>query len=584
MLEDQNPLDLAAIENSLCCPGIQGPDNIAWLESSWENPGSFWHGLVQAHQRQVPGRVKSELFRHYDFFYDLAGRFKDRPLQAMQVLDSKGRAQSLSYAELGRQAALLSRAWAGAGAKNGQLVALVLHPGPELAAALLAALKLGLVFSFVPPQGRWLVQRRLKALDPDHLVMDSLHAAQLRAYASRVLPWTVSSSSSDNYPETISSVYPSGSTAALLFDPSSMEPDMPRAVSSDTLYLGAMRDGLIALGLRPGEFFAASGFDPLTTWPSMLLAGLLNAGTFVHMTLEQIREDPRRILSVPCKVLGISRGLRDILLKEPLSLRKSCEHWFRHPGETVDITPWMDWIEAMDLKKSYASNLAWTPVLGGCCLISPRRMGIAHNHVLPAPGSLWHLRDITDPSTPSMGDWGVLVQSIARNLAGHDETQLETTLPAPAVIAPQGQVWNYIRPPHVDQDGLHFPENMVQEVAASALPRGVLCLLITLPGYAARDDSRRVLVVFTAACIRNDGTMNPGQAQIRDHLRRTISRELGAYYLPHKIEFLPLFPRMIQAGEMDQEWSRDQYLSGKLHKKAKNQLFRQIGRFQAVVG
>ncbi len=581
-MDVKDPLDIGFLEASLCCRGLEGPFQLNWPAASWEHPETFWRGLVEAHRRLVMGRPKSVPFKHYDFYHDIVQRLEHNTAPAMQRPAGKDRLQSLSYAELGRRAHLLGTSWAAAGARKGQVAALILHTGELMAVALLAAFKLGIVVSILPPQGPSFLRMRLDALAPDFVVMEEIHTSLIPAYSGKVLPWEMKGTMSPPVDSAVtSSVYPSGSIAALLFDPCAPDPHVPHPMTADALYLGALRDGLLALGLRQGDLYAAPGFNVIETQPALLLAGLLNGATYLHLTREELEEHPEVPASVSLKVLGLSREVRDILLRRPVSLGKNCRHWFRHPGETLDMEPWTRCVQVLGLQESFASNLAWNASLGGCYLFSPRRLGTVHGHVLPAPGSPWRLGDVADASASAVGDWGVLMPSLPGCREGNEKEEKDVRA-APAIISKLGNVWFFARPPHSGKNGLYYPEEEVRAVVSTVLPGGLHCVPVTIPPHGVQDDPYRVLLVFTAACLRDDGSMSHDPARISLLARQAVIREMGPAFAPDRVELLPLFPRLDDKGMVDSLWCVDQYLTGRLQHKARSHIFRRLARLQAT--
>lgn len=575
-MDMRNVLDLGAFEVSLYRQGMERLGDVAWIEESCLNPESFWAGLTVAQRRLCPWPVKSVPLKHYDFYHDIAVRLAGSTVPALRWPSSSGEWQELSYADLGRRAEALAAAWVEAGAEVGKTVALVYFPGDRLTVALLAALKLGLNLSLLPPEGRRLLRRRLEALAPDLVAAEEIHTPLLMPWRDRFLPEEpVTPLLRGTGHAEVSAAYSSGRTAALLFDPCSSTPLEPRPLTADALYLCALRDGLLSLGLRPGDAYAAPGFDLLETQPALLLAGLLNGATFIHMPLASLEKHPEHLTAFPLKVLGLSRKTRDLLLRRPVALGKTCRHWFRHPSETVDLEPWSRCVKASDLTDAFASNLLWNASWGGCLLISARRRGTPHLGVLPAPGVPWRLGEAADAATVSLGDWGLLVPC----LPGWTEKEEKEGRPAPILLGRHGNEWLFMRPPHAAKNGHFYPGCEVALAAAEALTQGFSCCVVTVPTAGAQDDPHQVLLVFTAGGGR--AAVQTDTAAFSREIHRCIEREMGADFQLDRVEFVPLLPRLNDEGKVDDAWCADQYLSGRLQRKTRHPIFRTLALLKA---
>lgn len=572
---------------SLHCQGMKEPRGLDWLQDSWQQPRFFWEGLLTGHDSQTPGQRKSMAFQHYDFFHDLALRFERLASPAILRLDNNGAWTALGHAELARRAARLAERWKQQGVQSGQIVALILAPGAAMLTALLAAFRLGLVVSLLPPQGRFLLRRRLAALQPDCLVIDPLHSSLVGANPSLVLDLEDSTNPTRPDMSATSAIYPSGATVALLFNPCCPDPLVTHPVSADALYLGAVRDGLLSLGLRPGKRYTAPGFDILETQPCLLLAGLINGATWVDLDLSQLADSPERLGDHPLAVLGISRQFRDFLLQRPFSLAGITEHWFRHPGETCDLAPWQRCVDELDLADATMANLAWNAALGGCYLCSPKRSGMIHNTVLPAAGCPWQLGQLPDGTVPAVSTSGLLTISFPTGTEGGGDTAKEAQAPppgrvAPAIVSRQGEQYFFSRAPHCGKNGLYYPIQEALDIATRTLvglAAGLGCALLGVPASGIEDDPRQVLLVFTAA-VTDEKKMDP--SRITDLLQQALRRELGPAFVLDQVVLLPLHPRLDDAGDVDNQWCAEQYLTGRLQRKAQNPLFRQLARVQAM--
>jgi len=208
-------------------------------------------------------------------------------------------------------------------------------------------------------------------------------------------------------------------------------------VDADTLYLGALRDGVFALGLNARQTCAAPGWHSMESQPALILAVLLRGATWVHIDLVDIEENTERLLEQPIDVLGVSRCLRDVLRHSPPRGEKPWLYWFRHPAESTDLTLWQDFIEQLQLQECYVGNLLWNSSLGGAIFFSARYRGLSHHESVPTAGLLWQFGTIADPELPCLDDSGRI--ALGKEIEG--EVVWTAT---PHILALYLDAWHYL--------------------------------------------------------------------------------------------------------------------------------------------
>jgi hypothetical protein len=584
-MDKDTALDIGALERSLYGSGEGEPGSLPWLEASWRHPESFWLGLWERARRGSAIQPGSLPFRFYDFYHDIVHRFEGSGRGAMQTPDGREGWRVLSFAGLGQQSRSLASAWLDAGAEKGRVVAFVLDTGETLMRTLLTALRLGMVISLIPPAGRFLLTKRMERLRPDFVVVEDLHAALPVFSTFKRLPHEVfspealSRGASSRSPLPSQAVYPSSGTAALLFDPTSPEPCTPRPLTADALYLGALRDGMLVMGLRSGDFFAAPGFHLLETEPSLMLAGLLSGATRIHMEPENMGDQALCLGSQPLRVLGISRVFRDSLSARTLDLSRSCLRWFRHPGEGPPSQAWTDCIQNLGLGKAMVSCHAWNASLGGVSLFSTGKAGRVHAEVFPAAGIRWRLGDVADPSLSVAGQQGLFMP--CPDLSAKEGDEAEGALASSAILSPHGKGYFHAPAPHTGKRGLCYPEKEILEILKGYLPKGIYTALAILDREGAQEDPVCVLLVFGPGLFSEKGREDDGQVRLASEIRTCIAREAGEVFVPDQVKFFPLFPRFDETGEVDGRWCADQYLTGRLQRKSRHPVFRSLARLQA---
>lgn len=549
----------STILRDLFLEGLEPPGELTWLEESYRKPEGFWQTLKQAQDSSLPWPGKSTPFGKYDFYHDIIIRNLNNTAPAFCWYDSVLGTQEISYAELGVLATAKEAAWMLLGIQPGQKVCIVLPLGVQYVVSFLAALKIGLTVSFLPPQGKIFLQRRLEALAPDHIVTDEMYFPLLPAWRERILAEEASAQNANTNPEH-SYAYPSGAVSNLCFDPSSETSHIPRELTSDAAYLCPLRDGMIALGLKPGHVLAAPGFHYLETLPGLLLAALLNGATYLHLEPDEVSKHPELLNGHSIQAMGISEPVRDALLKKPVVLDKPWDFWFRNPAESSDIEQWQSFIQTLGLAEAYSGNLKWDAALGGCSLFSVKRKQYVHLNVLPSAGVPWGLANLAGGDLESLVDCGFFSPVVLGRQDG------EKTVTA-SILAIRRQECLFVGSRVSGRAGKFYPGTEILE-AIRNLPYGSLCSIAQIPPFGAGAKPVFVLLVFTGG--------KPAQraAGITKEILQFIEREMGKEFSPDRIQFFPLYPRRDAEGIVDHNWCRDQYLTGGLFRKSQEETYR----------
>ncbi len=548
-------MDLNAIYKSLACPQATPFRKPAWLAKSYSDPLSFWNGLLDAQDKLFSWPRKSRLFKSYDFFHDIIVRNRKNEAPALRIYD--GGWQDHSYASLGKRAAQAARYWENQGVLSGDCVCLI-HPiGCELVISLLAALKIGLIISMLPPGAKRFLDRRLQMLQPDHISLNPAFTGTIPHWADRILD-NSPDAGDDHLNVEASYAYSHGALFGRFFDPCSAATDLFKELTCDAAYLYPLRDGLIALNIVPGQICSMPGWYPMETQPALLLASLLNGGTYLHLDIEQIRKNPV-VLDTPVHTMGVTRQLRDLLMEKPVESAQRWNFWLKDPSQAGDIDIWMEFVKKMGLENTLSGNLKWHAAGGGCALFSSRHRGEPHPYVLPSAGHLWSLGDGSDGQSIIGGAQGIY--SFVH--AGQDEA-VEIT---PWMLMAHSDSWLYTGSV---VNGRCARTYLFDDVLDSLEDLPYYCSLAAVPGPTANESVHIVLMVFTC------GHPDVNQAEVIETIRQRIRVDVGEEWLPDQFRFFPLYPRLTAQGRIDHQWCRRQYLSGSLHRKSEDELFLNI--------
>ena len=563
-------LETASIENDLRLDGQQPCGKLEWLEDSYRDTGDFWRALKGAFDARYAVHGVSALFSRYNFYHDIIVRNRNNTAPALSWYDLASGFRSISYSELGAIATAKAGFWARLGLRPGQTLCIIRPMGLEMAVELLAALKTGCRISFLHPQGKGFLQRRLEALKPDHIIIDERYLPLLSVWSKLVLA-EGDVGKNIHHEREQSFTYPSGQVVFSCFNPCGPEPHVPTDITSDAAYLCALRDGVIALGLGPGQVYAAPGFHFMETHPALLLAGLLCGATYLHLMPKDIAANPELVVQQPIKAFGVSRKVRDILLEKKVDAGSSWECWFRNPAESQDLEQWHSFVRSLKLEKAFAFNLRLDSALGGCSLFSIRRKGMAHMNVMPVPGGAWCLGDLSGGDFASFTDIG----TYSLSAPGAPEEEKRVTAD---IIAKNGHEWIFAGINTFHREGRIFPvEEILLSLRDMEARYRFFCSIVDIPLIDPGSGHRIVLLVFRGA---NTGV---NEARLLSEIRSVITREMGDEFQPDKVEFFPMYPRFLSVTEVDHQWCCSQYLTGALFRRSRGEIFRCITRLRECI-
>jgi hypothetical protein len=561
-------LNISMIEQQLCLERLESPGVLAWLEKSYRNPLPFWQALKETHDGILSWPGKSIPFGHYDFYHDIVVRNQRNTAPAFCWYDRLRGWQKISYSQLGALVRRREPVWLRSGVQPGKKVCIVLPLELKYLVYLLTALKIGATVSSLPPQGNLFLRKRMEILSPEFVATDEMYLSMLTPWRENIIPEETTEGGAETNSE-YSHTYPSGEIVGLCFDPSSETPHLPVELTSDPAYLCPLRDGLIALGIRPGDVLAAPGFHFLESQPGLLLACLLNGGTYLHLETDDVSDNPELLKEQPIRVLGVNRQLRDLLLQKPVKLGKPLYYWFRNPAESLDIDLWQSFIETLELEEVYSGNLKIQSALGGCSLFSTKRQGQANVQVLPSPGVQFGLAEPAGGDSESVADYGLF------SLVALGSENGEKTATA-SILAKSRREYLFVGSGVSRRGGRTYPRAEVLEVIQN-LPECSLSSVVEVPSFEAGRDPVFVLLVFMG------GKGGVGEAGLIQAIFKAIEREMGKEFLPDRIHFFPLHPRGAAEGELDHHWCREQYLTGGLFRKSREEIYRTLAQLREYV-
>lgn len=542
-------------------PALDAPGPGAWLAQSWREPAAFWRALTAYHAGLSSPAPKSHPAEGFDFYYDLVLRHRPERT-ALRCYRGNGRWQTHTYGDLDARSTGQVHDWTQRGLAPGAKVCLLFPVGEELLVALLTALRLGLHISYLPPRGTAWVADRLAALRPDRVVTSRAYLPLTSGHKSLLLGDTVEAAVGSRR---LLYTYAPEATVGSFFSEHVEPAHVPLPLRASELHLGALRDGLLMLSLRPGDALATAGLSPLAHQPALLLSTLLCGGTFVHVDAADFAADPALLAGLPLRSIGLSATARDQLLASHVSAHAGWGHWFRNPEEALDLQTWRRFVQQLKLDGVPHSNLQLDAASGGSVLWSLRQRGQVHAEVLPAAGRPWSLRSLQSPSggagaPEAAGDFGLYAPTAPER-------------PPYIVLVRGGDEMIYGGTVGKRSGGRVFPVREIVQAARGA--PGVIAAAVVDDGVTRFGQPLRTLVGFT-------GATRCG-VEIERALRERIAKTVGTELVPDRLTLVPLFPRL-RAGQLDQRWCETEQATAQLFHKPRQPLFQLLTLLRRAVG
>lgn len=552
------------IATQLQLPGDGVFRDTAWLHESRRRPHEFARALLRHYSALAPAPLKSNAEAGYDFYHDLVLRHRASPHAALQWTSLDTGPQALSYAALHAACSRRCAAWAAQGVRAGASLCVLGALGPELLIALLSGLRLGLKVSLLPPLGPDFLARRLRALPAVHIAAAPHYRMLLPdpKQSERILnderPVEFGTAGPAAPTEVSSHTYAPDEPALALYSPLSEPQEEPIGVPAAVAYHGALRDGLLLLGLRPGKVLAAPAHSLLQSQPALLMTTLLHGATFQHIQARDLAPQAPEKPGAPPHLLLVSTGLRDAMLALPPRPLQGVQRWVINPQEPPG-KPWEDWARRFGLQATPVSALLLDAAGGGACLFSLPQVGAPPLMLQPAPGLPFTLLSPDDSGEP------------ARTGAGIWDPRPGT---AGLLLSPRDGAFVYGGTVAPTQHGRCYPTSEVEAVV-SALPFVLAASVVTPSGGTGAP----ALLIFTGPePLEKAQALQPRREAA---LRATIRTKLGEEFVPTEIAQYAMFPRC-KGSAVDHAWCAEHHRRGHLRRRERHALSRILDRLRAA--
>ena len=515
----------------------------SWLETTWRDPARFRRALYRTAAMRGEA-IKSRPELGLDLYADCIASHLG---QQRAALVQEGR--EITYETLHARSAALASIWDKAGVKAGDSLALLLPVGLDYAVALLAALRLGLCITPIPPLGATYARNRLLLTAADHVVTSERLAHMLPPDGAPPLPLTAAGADATR---AASHAYaPTASVLRLLspFGPC----DVLTELDALSLHESLLRDGMLVLSLTAADRVAAPGWDVLQLQPLMLLTTWLAGAAWVECAAVDFTP------KLGVTVLGVDTRLRELIRELGPDSCRGVKSWFRSLSDRFDHEKWRTFSELLAEREIPSFSLLFNAASSGAQLFSPRAMRDFTSRVWPAPGRAFIISQVGASLLPALDATGVYTP-----LRGEEADLSLMRL----VLAKLDQGWTSGGSIDIGPEARTLP---AKEIAACAQrdPRVGAANLLVLAGRWP-NEAHVLLLVFV-----HDPAAASGE--LASDLRALIAHELGERHVPERIEISPLHPRCDEDG-IRADWCSSQYQSGMLGRKARVPMFLTLSR------
>lgn len=558
---------------------ILGPEpRPQWLLDAYADPAGFWTSNASKLCDIAPGTCRSALFQWYSLFDEFGARHVSGTRPAFTEHSQSTGFRSASYASIVTQATMISTHWNCVRKTAHATVVLVLDRGPGLVACNLAAWHCGAAVCVVPPRGPWFVRFCLEQLLQSNGVTREnvfvVAGMEATPWVTEIgglvqLDWEVKTPAIEASKPTPHR-FGADEVAARCFSHLAPTWGPPVPLSAEQLYLGALRDGVMILGLRASEGLAAPGFCDVQYQSWLLWACLASGANFVDIEPEDLGNGSA-VLGGPIQTLGVTAALREVLVEReqfpsPIGVRR----WFRDVAQDFNTTRWMQLGTRLAASEVLGMNYFANAAAGGTIVYSAWSAQPAGSDVWRAPGLPCELTEPNGTGMPALADLGMLTPDPKLlGLPGVQHGLLQESMgQVVVVIGPEQDLWVGNIGSH--RAGRFLPELPIEQVLQQRYPGAVRCaLLVGLPLRRDTSSSRVVLLVYST----------PGRRHLLNDvvIKAEIAEQLGKVCVPDRVEIYDVNPKWqdlkAHTPAVDRLACLSQYQSGLLWKKQSTPTF-----------
>jgi len=533
----------------------QAFEDFDYIRSGGKEYPNFQLSLFGWWRKEHGFGCKSIIDHDIDFFSDLVNRHDMPDRLAIEWLKSGAR-QTLSYSELRASILLQEGQWPST-LQPGQTVAIVSADPVLRIVTLMAALRRGLVATVIPATGPSRLAYNLTAVDCQHLLVDPGYWSWVPAeWKTRLVLPTAAGKPTGH----ASFCYPKDAIALRTLDPW-IENGGIHALRASELFTTLIRDGYRILGMTRGARLAWCP-DSGDEGPFLELATLLCGGTITLLDEHHAEASWRLLFEAEHHAVRISRRLIECYVQLATAGGKppNWRRWFRHPVESIDPSPWLQFTQQCSLETIPQAQLAWSATSGGICLGSVWSPDIGNWRLYPPSGLVWQLGQVGEPGRRTLSDFG--------RLCLFETSEAEPVpLPTPFMLSKSGDAFRFVGCYPAGRQGRPYP----REVVSQALRRaGAWHAIIEIPNVNGLETPSYTLLGFM-------------EDRTASELVSLLEREVGTDAIPDDIVMIPLVPRLLEDGSIDEAWIQTAYLNGEYDHRIRHPVHQAISRFKLAL-
>ena len=254
------------------------------------------------------------------------------------------------------------------------------------------------------------------------------------------------------------------------------------SLTAEEMYLCALRDGFLTLGLKAGSTWAYTPRCSLREQPSHLLMALLNGATTLYITEKTLQTQPQLLESETIDVIGVSNFLKSLWLEHKGFPRQKIRCWYQYLCDSHDERSWEKFIEKHKLEKIPVCRFFIDNSQGGILFASLPALGKANIGVWPALGVPWDLLQPNQLQQRATLPFGVFQQNSATSNL---------------ILGELHNGWIVASTVHPNKEGYTLPISAI-ESSVSALDFVESAVLLTMPIANASLTCQMVLIVFVS--------------------------------------------------------------------------------------
>jgi hypothetical protein len=464
--------------------------------------------------------------------------------------------ESLTYSDLISLSESQAGGWFTLGVRSGTTIAIVTNKASKRIIALFAALRLGLIISFIVPVGRARVSETLLKLDCDYIFSDY----EIRDWIpTPLLPTMLVSPGNEVLPDILPFSYPCNHVVFRLLDSYGCTDLTVVDIPAQLLFLNLIRDGFHILKLSRGKTVCATGDMCGALSPFIELATLFCGSTLFLSGAERSKSVITRLLQTELYLVEITPDLRDSISKiteGSVSVRWS--GWFRSILDSSDLKSWKDFDDKFGRNRIEHMDLLYLATSGGIALGNPRHFNVLDTKIYSSKGSSWQLGDISNPENISTMVYG-------RYCSVHYSSDKPNFYPSPVLLSPFAQGYRYLGCYPTGRMGKFYPSDNVCECLAHD---GSWHVIIERPGSKGPEIvAEFILLAFM-------------ETRSADELRSLVACNFGHDALPDAIEIIPLMPRFDEKGKINKSWCSQMYFSGEFNRRARSNIYKMISELR----